>query len=155
MIDERERFERTFQQFQMPEPAWDRLVGRRDRKRRNRRITAGVVGIAVFVAAVWIVRDVALLDRSEKSVIPGGSSTTGPAETGPIFDPSADYWGLPPAGAEPSGPPGRDADRLGPRDPRRVDVRVRRRASDLVVGGEPWISGAIRLPGAAPHARGS
>jgi hypothetical protein len=54
MIDERERYERAFQQFQMPEPAWDRLVGRRDRKRRNQRIAAGVVGIAVFVAAVLV-----------------------------------------------------------------------------------------------------
>ena len=34
---------------------FERLVRRRDRKRRNRRIAAGVVGIAVFVAAVWIV----------------------------------------------------------------------------------------------------
>src|SRR4029450_4386669 len=50
MIDERERYERAFQQFQMPEPAWDRLIRRRDRKRRNQRIAAGVVGIAVFVA---------------------------------------------------------------------------------------------------------
>jgi Tol biopolymer transport system component len=54
MIDERERYERAFQQFQMPEPAWDRLIGRRDRKRRNQRIAAGVVGIAVFVAAVLV-----------------------------------------------------------------------------------------------------
>jgi hypothetical protein len=68
-----------------PEPdlELERILRRRDRKRRNQRIAAGVVGIAVFVAAVWIVRDVALLDRSETSVIPGGSSTTGPAETGP------------------------------------------------------------------------
>ena len=58
--------------------------GRRsDRKRRNERIAAGVVGIAMFVAAIWIVRDVTLLDRSEKAVVPAGSGTTGPAETGP------------------------------------------------------------------------
>ena len=68
MIDERERFERAFRQFQMPDPAWDRLVRRRDRKRRTRRTSAGVVGIAVFVAAVWIVRDAAFLDGSEPSV---------------------------------------------------------------------------------------
>ena len=57
MIDEHERYERAFQQFQMTEPAWEILVDRRDRKRRNQRITAGVVGIAVFVAAIWIVPD--------------------------------------------------------------------------------------------------
>jgi hypothetical protein len=33
----------------------ERVLARRDRKRRNQRIAAGVVGIAVFVAAVWIV----------------------------------------------------------------------------------------------------
>jgi len=78
MIDEHERYERAFQQFQMPEPAWDRLVGRRDRKRRNQRIAAGVVGIAVFVAAVWAVTSGLSLDRSEKSVVPAG---TGPVQT--------------------------------------------------------------------------
>ena len=31
MIDERERYERAFQQFQMTEPAWEILVDRRDR----------------------------------------------------------------------------------------------------------------------------
>jgi WD40-like Beta Propeller Repeat len=78
MIDERERYERAFQQFQMPEPAWDRLIRRRDRKRRNQRIAAGVVGIAVFVAAVWAVTSGLSLDRSEKSVVPAG---TGPVQT--------------------------------------------------------------------------
>jgi hypothetical protein len=64
MIDERERYERAFNQFKMPEPAWDRLVCRRDRKRRNQRIAAGVVGIAVFVAAVWIVTTAGSFDRT-------------------------------------------------------------------------------------------
>jgi Tol biopolymer transport system component len=58
------------------------LLRRRDRKRRNQRISAGVVGIAVFVAAIWIVTSVGSLDRSETSVVPGGD-VTGPAETGP------------------------------------------------------------------------
>jgi hypothetical protein len=34
--------------------ALERVLRRRERKRRNQRITAGVVGIAVFVAAVWV-----------------------------------------------------------------------------------------------------
>jgi hypothetical protein len=53
MIEERERYERAFQKFQMTEPAWEILVDRRDRKRRNKRIAAGVVGIAVFVARLF------------------------------------------------------------------------------------------------------
>ena len=47
---------------------------RRDRRRRNQRIAAGVVGIAVFVAAVWIVTTVGSSDRSTPAV-PGGSQT--------------------------------------------------------------------------------
>jgi hypothetical protein len=123
MIDERERYERAFQQFQMTEPAWEILVDRRDRKRRNQRIAAGVVGIAVFVPAVWIVTSVSPLNRSETSVVPGGDVTgpatetgpavtgplTGPAETGPTVSPgnrSDDngYYRIPPAGTAVSTP---------------------------------------------------
>ena len=90
MIDERERYERAFQQFQMTEPAWEILVDRRDRKRQHKRITAGVVGIAVFVAAIWIVTSGGVFDRSETSLVPGGDVTgpveTGPAETGPTYN---------------------------------------------------------------------
>jgi hypothetical protein len=65
-----------------PSYSFDDLGRRRDRKRRNQRIAAGVVGIAVFVTAIWIVTSVGSLDRSETSVVPGGD-VTGPAETGP------------------------------------------------------------------------
>jgi Tol biopolymer transport system component len=65
-----------------PSYSFNDLGRRRDRKRRNQRITAGVVGIAVFVAAVWVVTSVGSLDRRETSVVPGGD-VTGPAETGP------------------------------------------------------------------------
>jgi hypothetical protein len=101
MIDERERYERAFRQFQMPEPAWGRLIGRRDRKRRNQRIAAGVVGIAVFVAAIWIVTS-GSLDRSETSVVPGGD-VTGPAGTGPTVH-EAESDDIPPAGTAVSTP---------------------------------------------------
>jgi len=74
MIDERDLLEQALRQFE-PEPGLtDRIYRRRDRKRRNQRIAAGVVGIAVFVAAVWIVTSVSSLDRSETSVVPGGTS---------------------------------------------------------------------------------
>jgi Tol biopolymer transport system component len=88
MIDERERYERAFRQFQMPEPAWDRLVGRRDRKRRNQRIAAGVVGIAVFVAAVWIVTTGGSFNRTQQPAIqptPTPESLTAPG-TGYLID---------------------------------------------------------------------
>jgi hypothetical protein len=106
MIEERERYERAFQQFQMPEPAWNRLVDRRDRKRRNKRITAGVVGIAVFVAAVWIVTSGVWFDRTQTPAVPGGAET-GPAVTGPAVPlPSTrvGFIGVPPEGAAPGTP---------------------------------------------------
>ena len=59
---------------------FERLVRRRDRKRRNMRIAAGVVGIAVFVAAVWIVTSGGVFDRSTPAV-PG--SETRPTQTAP------------------------------------------------------------------------
>src|SRR5262245_60828078 len=82
------------------------ILLRRDRKRRNQRITAGIVGIAVFVAAVWIVMSVRSLDRTEKTVVPATSGTTGPAKTGPT-GPLAATWdgiGIPPEGTRLSTP---------------------------------------------------
>ena len=54
MSDPRSLLERESRRFIQHDGAFERLLRRRDRKRRNQRITAGVVGIAVFVAAVWI-----------------------------------------------------------------------------------------------------
>lgn len=73
MIDERERFEEAFDLFERPEPAWERLVNRRDRKRRNQRITAGLVGIAAAVAVVaigWIVGTSARPDATTPATQP-------------------------------------------------------------------------------------
>lgn len=77
MIDE--AFVRASLKFEpSPEDAFERLTRRRDRKRRNQRITAGVVGMGVFVALVWFVTSAGTLDRTQTPVTPGG------AETGPV-----------------------------------------------------------------------
>jgi hypothetical protein len=91
-FDVLERFEPL---FEAPEPSFEGFVRRRDRKRRNQRIAAGVVGIAVFVAAVWIVTTGGPFDR-----------TLTPAVTGPTVPPTArvGFVGLPPDGATPSAP---------------------------------------------------
>ena len=103
--------DRIARRVPVPEPAYERLLRRRDRKRRNQRIAAGSVGIAVFVAAIWIVTSVGSLDRMKTGVVPGGTSTgpaetgpvvTGPAVTGPAID--GDLIDLPPADAPPSSP---------------------------------------------------
>ena len=85
---------------------YDALLRRHDRKRRNQRITAGVVGMAIFVAAVWIVTSGLSVDRSQTSVVPGGD-VTGPTETGPTVPPETErvgFIGLPPEGAAQSTP---------------------------------------------------
>jgi hypothetical protein len=65
-----------------PPDGFERMLRRRDRKRRNQRIAAGVVGIAVFVAAIWIVTSGGVFDRSETP------AATGPAETVPAPAPA-------------------------------------------------------------------
>jgi hypothetical protein len=99
-VIDHESVERAAERFKAPDGALERLIRRRDRKRRNQRIAAGVVGIAVFVAAIWIVTSGLSLDRSEKSVAPAGEVTrpaeTGPAETGPAETGPAET--APPAG---------------------------------------------------------
>jgi hypothetical protein len=82
MPETRSLLERVMERVQLRPFTLEGFHDRRDRKRRNQRITAGVVGIAVFVAAIWIVTSGLSLDRSEKSVAPAGD-VTGPAETGP------------------------------------------------------------------------
>jgi dipeptidyl aminopeptidase/acylaminoacyl peptidase len=52
MIDERERFERAFELFQMQEPPLERLIRRRDRKRRNQRIVTAVVALVLAAVAI-------------------------------------------------------------------------------------------------------
>jgi hypothetical protein len=79
----------------------ERILRRRDRKRRNQRIAAGVVGIAFFVAAVWIVTTGGPFDRTKTPAVPGGT------ETGPSVAPDPDAESsnaLPPEGATPSSP---------------------------------------------------
>ena len=90
-----------------PPDGFERMLRRHDRKRRNQRIEAGVVAIAIFVAAVWIVMSGGPDDRGPT---PAG---TGPAVTGPAVTDQAvwpDYpgqvglVGLAPEGVPPSSP---------------------------------------------------
>jgi hypothetical protein len=76
-----DRAERAARGIALPDGRFDDLLRRRDRKRRHQRIAAGIVGIAVFVAAIWIVTSGGAFDRST-SAVPGGSET-GPTQTAP------------------------------------------------------------------------
>jgi hypothetical protein len=95
----RDRFdalERFTTLFEPPDPSFGGFLQRRDRRRRNERVAAAAVGLAVFAAMVWAVAN-------------GGiPRTTRPPETEPTIAPS--YPGavglqkLPPLGATPSSP---------------------------------------------------
>jgi len=98
----RDRFdvlERLAPLFEAPEAPFEGFARRRDRKRRNQRVTAGVVGIAVFVAAVWIVTTGGPFDRT---LTPATTEPTGP--TGPPHPTGVGLLGLPPEGATASTP---------------------------------------------------
>jgi hypothetical protein len=69
---EREDFERTFERFEMTEPALERLVERRERRRRRERIGAGIAAL-VFLAAT-----AAVLARGfVVTPVPAGPSPSG------------------------------------------------------------------------------
>ena len=76
-----ERAERAVSVVPLPPDGLAGLRRRRDRRRRNQRLSAGVVGMAVFVSAVWIVTNGLPFDRTETPGVPGG------AGTGPALDP--------------------------------------------------------------------
>ena len=82
MIDDRDLLERALGRFEPQPGLTERVYRRRDRKRRNQRIAAGIVGIAVFAASIWIMTSGGLFDRTQTPAVPGPAET-GPAETGP------------------------------------------------------------------------
>ncbi len=96
MSDLRTMLERGVGGATPPPDGFERMLRRRDRKRRNQRIMAGVVGFAVFVAAVWIVT------TAGRSIAPRRLPTTGPAV--PSDAERVGFIGVPPEGATPSGP---------------------------------------------------
>jgi Tol biopolymer transport system component len=55
MIDDRDLFERAVRWFPPPERSFDRLISRRARKRRNQRLAAGAVGLAIIALAAVLV----------------------------------------------------------------------------------------------------
>jgi hypothetical protein len=66
MTDYRNVLERDLARVGPAPFGFDDVARRRDRKRRNQRIAAGVVGIVVFVVAVWIVTTGGSFDRTQR-----------------------------------------------------------------------------------------
>jgi hypothetical protein len=89
VIDEREIVRVAVERLTPPEPSYERLVQRRDRKRRNQRIAAGVVGIAVFTfAAIGFIR---LLGSERESVIGPATSPSSTASPSPVTQPPSPF----------------------------------------------------------------
>lgn len=87
MNDLKELLDREARRVDEAPDALESVLRRRDRKRRNQRIAAGVVGIGIFVAAIWIVTSVGSFDRTQTPAATGPADSspteTGPAETAP------------------------------------------------------------------------
>src|SRR5262245_53117187 len=75
MTDLKTHVEQEMERASTPSYRLDDVARRRDRKRRNQRITAGFVGVAVFVALVVLVT-VGSIDRARTPAIPGQTSTS-------------------------------------------------------------------------------
>ena len=70
-----EHAERAVSVVPLPPDGLDGLQRRRDRKRRNQRLSAGFVGIAVFVSAVGIVTTGMPFDRTETPAVPSAAGS--------------------------------------------------------------------------------
>jgi hypothetical protein len=103
----KETLERIARRVLVPEPAYERVLRRRDRRGRNQRIAAGMVGLALFVGTTGIVTIVGALDPA-RTPTETGAASTGPTAAGPtgIARPVDDFLGsdLPPEGTPPSTP---------------------------------------------------
>jgi hypothetical protein len=99
MSDLRSTLERGVGGATPPPDGFERMLRRGDRRRRNQRVAAGLVGIAVFVAAIWIVTSGEPAGRGRT---PGSSGLTGPTVPGAAGP--MGLIGLAPQGATPSTP---------------------------------------------------
>jgi Tol biopolymer transport system component len=77
MPDLRSRLERIGERVPVPEPAFDRLIVRRERKRRRQRLAAGAVAVVVFGAVVAGYLVAEHLASTPKPMIPPGTVTNG------------------------------------------------------------------------------
>jgi Tol biopolymer transport system component len=75
MNDTRRLIERIGEGASFPDEAFERMLRRRDRKRRNKRLVAASVGIAVFVAAIAALLSGNPFDRSNLPAVPSPSHT--------------------------------------------------------------------------------
>lgn len=99
MTDLKTLVEQEMDRANTPSYGLSDVAARRDRKRRNQRLAAGAVGVAIFMAAMLLVTNGWFVDRTKKPVAT-------PTPTDKTVDPFAarGFYGLPPEGATPSEP---------------------------------------------------
>ena len=74
MIDDRDLLERELHRFEPPPGLTERVYRRRDRNQRNRRIRAGVLGLAIAIGVGWLgvnaIRSTSLIPAGEPDSAP-------------------------------------------------------------------------------------
>jgi hypothetical protein len=103
MNDLKELLDREARRVSAEPDALDTVLRLRDRKRRNQRIAATVVGIALFPVAIGVVATGLPFDQSQTEVVPGGAGT-GPTGIPTAPDAGWDGLGIPPEGVALSTP---------------------------------------------------
>src|SRR5215218_882678 len=68
MIDDRALFERAVGRFAPPDGSFERLVTRRERKRQDKRVAAGVVALLLMLAVIGVT--LRAIDRSATPATP-------------------------------------------------------------------------------------
>ncbi len=110
MNDTRAVIERIGERYALPNDAFERMLLRRDRKRRNQRVAAATIAFAVFVAALAFVLGGNPFDRSERPAVPvppsasNGNITFVSDEVIDFSDDLSDFgilYVIDPAGGEP------------------------------------------------------
>src|SRR5712691_7604942 len=85
MSDLRNELDREVRRHKLPDGTLDRIAGRRDRRRRNRR--AGTVAIALIVAALGsfgLIRAFGNAERPRPGVTPTPTPSSRPPQPGPL-----------------------------------------------------------------------
>ena len=138
MIDERERYERAFDLFEMPEPAFERMRRREHRRRRNQRLAAGALGVAIGGALFG-----ALLGGIRGS----GRDTGDPSPPVRTIEGTRGYHKMGFAFVLPDG-----WVEEGPRYPKELSLHPAGSRGSILVGEDPWApNGSSCRPASLPN----
>jgi hypothetical protein len=90
MTDVRERLRRASEQLTPPDKAFERMLARRDRKRRHERVAAAMVSLVVAFAVIGV--SVALLSGLARQRVKPGSDSTGQVDPRLLLQPGEYFY---------------------------------------------------------------